>query len=418
MKSAMKAALLAAIIAGALTYVVSTRLDPSPPLEPVAEEPETTRVPDSIRFEAPAPSTPAMFLPPEAPREDSGQARNGLSDAERTNIAVYDRLSAGVVNITSSTYSYDFFFRVVPESGTGSGVVLDEDGHIATNYHVIENAVLNAVRSQPAQIIVTLSDQSHHPATVVGVDPSNDLAVITVDEPNVDWVPIPLGTTEGLQVGQRVLAIGNPFGLDRTLTTGIISSLGRSIEATNGRVIEGIIQTDAAINPGNSGGPLLNTRGELIGINTAIVSGANGVGFAIPVNTVNRVTHDLLTYGRVRRAYLIGERNLLDLSVLGNLASDLDLGTSEGVMLVGDPGDSPASRAGLRAETRRVRYRNFVIPADGDVIVRIGGRVVQTATEIAAVLESYRPGDSVEVTVYRDRSPLTVTVELGEAPVG
>lgn len=416
MKSVVKAALLAAIIAGALTYVVSTRLAPAARPGPTPEEPETIALPGPIRFDAPAPATPAVFLPPEDPEQPREQSRDGLSDEEQ-NIAIYDRLSAGVVNITSSTYRYNVFLQVVPESGTGSGVVLDEDGHIATNYHVIENAVRNAVRSQAAEIVVTLSDQSRHPASVVGVDASNDLAVIRVDAPDVEWTPIPLGTTQGLRVGQKVLAIGNPFGLDRTLTTGIISSLGRSIEATNGRVIEGIIQTDAAINPGNSGGPLLNTRGELIGINTAIVSGANGVGFAVPVNTVARVTHDLLNYGRVRRAYLISEANLLDLWRLGNLINYLDLGTTEGVMVVDDPGDSPATRAGLRSQTRLVRGRNFVIPADGDVIVRIGDRAVRTATEIATLLESYRPGDSVEVTMYRDRSPLTVTVQLGEAPV-
>jgi putative serine protease PepD len=343
-----------------------------------------------------------------------------LSDEERTNITIYERLSGGVVNITSSTYTYDFFLRVVPQSGAGSGVVLDREGHIATNFHVIENAVASAAGYQTASgIEVTLSDQSRHQARVIGIDPTNDLAVLKVDTPEVGWVPIPLGSDDALRVGQKVLAIGNPFGLERTLTTGIISSLGRSIEATNGRVIEGIIQTDAAINPGNSGGPLLNTQGELIGINTAIVSGASGVGFAVPVTTVRRVTNDLISYGRVRRAYLLGEENLMSLAALGqDLVSYLDLGTTSGVMIAGDPRDTPAARAGLRGETRRIRFRNFLIPADGDVIVRIANRQVRATADIATVLESYRPGDPVEVTFVRNRSPLTVTVELGEAPVG
>jgi len=412
MKTTLKVALLGAIITAALGYVVSERLGSAPP-EPA--QGLAAPSPEPIRTAAPpAPATPVAFVPEPVRIPDNG----GLSDDERTNIDIYERLSPGVVNITTSTYTYNVFFQVVPQSGAGSGVVLDRDGHVATNYHVIESAVVNAARYQPAEITVTLSDQSRHPARVVGIDPSNDLAVIRVDTGNIDWVPIPLGSTDGLRVGQKVLAIGNPFGLDRTLTTGIISSLGRSIEATNGRIIEGIIQTDAAINPGNSGGPLLDTLGELIGINTAIVSGASGVGFAVPVDTVRRVTHDLVTYGRVRRAYLIGGASLVSLSSLGrDLISRLDLGTGSGVMIAGNPGDTPATRAGLKAATRALQHRGFLIPVDGDVIVRIADRPVRTSVEIAAALEPYRPGDDVEVTVYRDRDPLTVTVTLGEEPV-
>ena len=221
-------------------------------------------------FVIPLEDTPAPAPPPQTEPSD-------LTSDEQNNIDIYRTRGRGVVNITSTTVSYDFFLRPIPESGSGSGVVIDSQGHIVTNYHVIENA---------QQLEVTLSDLSRHPARIVGVDPNNDLAVIKVDTEDVQWIPIPLGASEPLRVGQKVLAIGNPFGLKGTLTTGIISSLGRSIIANNGRIIEGIIQTDAAINPGNSGGPLLNAEGSVIGINTAIVSPSNagsvGIGFAVP----------------------------------------------------------------------------------------------------------------------------------------
>jgi len=414
MRSAIKAAFLAAVIVAALTYVAfeHTRSTPEPPSGSIAAQPAPSPI-----IEPATQTTPVSFAEPE--RVQTAVA-SVLSDEEQTNVDIYDRLSPGVVNITSTSYTYDFFYQAIPQSGSGSGVVLDGDGHIVTNYHVIENAVENAVRYRTApEIEVTLADQSRHQATVVGVDPSNDLAVIRVDSPDIDWTPVPFGSVEGLRVGQKVLAIGNPFGLDRTLTTGIISSLGRAIEATNGRIIEGIIQTDAAINPGNSGGPLLNTRGEIIGINTAIVSGASGVGFAVPVSTVRRVTHDLVTYGHVRRAYLIGEGNLISLSSLGrDVLGYLDLGTTSGVMIVSAPRGTPAAAAGLRGATEQLRYRNYVIPANGDVIVRVADRAVRSSSEIATVLESYQPADSVEVTVVRDGSPLSVTVDLGEEPVG
>ena len=408
MKSGLRVVLLTAVITAALTYVVFERALPSP--APVTAE--GSRPPSLPRETMPA--TPVAFAPPE-----TQNAAVVLTDDERVNIDIYDRLSPGVVNITSTSYTYDFFFQPVPRSGSGSGVVVDDEGHIVTNYHVIENAVVNASRfGTPAEIEVALWDQSRHQASVTGLDPSNDLAVLEVEAPGVEWVPIPFGSTEALRVGQKVLAIGNPFGLERTLTTGIISSLGRAIEATNGRVIEGIIQTDAAINPGNSGGPLLNTRGEIIGINMAIVSGASGVGFAVPVNTVRRVTADLVTYGRVRRAYLIDERGLVSLSSLGrDLVDYLDLGTRSGVMIATVPPDSPAAQAGLRGATRRIRVRNYLIPADGDVIVRIAGRPVRSSAEIATVLEPYRPGDDVDVTVFRAQGEMTLPVTLGEEPL-
>src|SRR3989475_930478 len=271
MKNIIKVAFLSSIITAAMVYVV---------LEWRPLRSETARAPE-VSWASSVASSPAAVP----------AAR--LSDEERNNVEVYQKYSQGVVNITTTTVGYDFFLRPVPmESGTGSGAIIDTQGHIVTNFHVIREA---------ERLEVTLPDKTKHIAKVVGSDPNNDLAVIQIDLPRAGLIPIPVGTSKGLQVGQKVLAIGNPYGLERSLTTGIISSLGRSIQAENGRVIEDIIQTDAAINPGNSGGPLLNSQGEIIGINTAIFSPQNGgnigIGFAIPVDTVKRITKDLITLG-------------------------------------------------------------------------------------------------------------------------
>jgi len=306
MNQGLRIGVLTAIITTALVYVVLEWRPLRP--EPIQSEVGDTTTPDVALA---APGTVAASTTPRQHTE--------LSPNESNNIEVYRKYSPGVVNITSTILTYDFFLRPIPESGSGSGIIATTDGNIVTNYHVIEGA---------RQLEVTLWDQSRYEARVVGSDPNNDIAVIHIDAAGQDLVPIPMGSTEGLQVGQKVLAIGNPFGLQGTLTTGIISSLGRSIQGTNGRVIEGVIQTDAAINPGNSGGPLLNTRGEVIGINTAIVSPSNtgnvGIGFAVPVETVRRVTNDLIEFGRVRRVFM--GFSGLDLARLGGLVEALNLG--------------------------------------------------------------------------------------------
>src|SRR5215467_10932771 len=274
MKNLIKVAFLSSIITAAMMYVV---------LEWRPLRSDLSRPPDSS-WAAPSPVSTSTAIP---------QGR--LNEEERNNIDIYQRYSSGVVNITTTTIGYDFFLRPVPmESGTGSGAIIDDLGHIVTNFHVVRGA---------ETLEVTLPDKSKHEARVVGADANNDLAVIQISVPrNARLTPIPLGTSKGLLVGQKVFAIGNPYGLERTLTSGIISSLGRSIQAENGKVIEDIIQTDAAINPGNSGGPLLNSQGQMIGINTAIYSpsqnsGSVGIGFAIPADTVKRITADLLTTG-------------------------------------------------------------------------------------------------------------------------
>jgi putative serine protease PepD len=334
-----------------------------------------------------------------------------LTTDEKNNIEIYEKYGRGVVNITTTTLEYDFFLRPVPmESGTGSGAVIDDQGHIVTNFHVVRNA---------QRLEVTLPDKTKHTAEVVGADPNNDLAVIQIDAPKVRLTPIPLGTSKGLQVGQKVLAIGNPYGLERTLTTGIISSLGRSIQAENGRVIEDIIQTDAAINPGNSGGPLLNSQGEIIGINTAIYSPSNsgsvGIGFAIPADTVRRITKDLITLGYVPHADL-GVTQSLALPDVPWLPRALGIDTDSGILVVAVLPRSAAAAGGIRGASEQVRVGNYLIPAGGDVILAFEGKPVNSAQEMAAEIDRHKPGDRVTVTVLRGNKKVDLPIVLQEAP--
>jgi len=335
-----------------------------------------------------------------------------LTDDERNNIDVYQKYSVGVVNITSTSVAYDFFFRAVPQSGMGSGAIIDTQGHIVTNYHVIRDAEL---------LEVTLHNKTKHKAKVVGTDANNDLAVIQIEVPRGGLTPIPMGTSKGLQVGQKVLAIGNPFGLDRTMTTGIISALGRSIQAENGRIIDDIIQTDASINHGNSGGPLLNNQGQIIGINAAIVSpndtGNYGIGFAIPVDTVRRITDEILKLGYVRHAYLgIDARGLLSLGDNPGLADALDLNTDHGLLVGKVPADGPLAQAGIREGTKRVRVGNYVIQAGGDVILAVNGKDVNSFVELASEVDHHRPGEAITITVLRSNRKADLQVTLQEQP--
>src|SRR5512135_215828 len=260
-----------------------------------------------------------------------------LSPDEEVNIRVYNGVSPGVVNITTTVVEYTFFWAPVAEEGTGSGVVLDKDGNIVTNYHVVEDA---------QSLEVTLPDQSNYRARLVGIDKVNDLAVIRlVGAPAARLHPVPLGDSTLLKVGQKVLAIGNPFRLQNTLTVGVVSSVGRRIRTEDGGLIEDVIQTDAAINPGNSGGPLLNTAGEMIGINTSIIGKGNlGIGFAVPSNTVRRVVSDLIREGRVIRPSL----GIDGYSITDELASALDLPVNQGILIAKVLTGGSADRAGLR----------------------------------------------------------------------
>ena len=389
MKNLIKVAFLSSVITAAMVYVI---------LEWKPLRSELSRPPDVSWASARANTTNAV--PPA-----------GFSDEERNNIDIYQMYSAGVVNITTTTLGYDFFLRPVPmESGTGSGAVMDEQGHIVTNFHVVRGA---------ERLEVTLPDKSKHEAKVVGADPNNDLAVLQISVPRGRLIPIPLGTSKGLQVGQKVLAIGNPYGLERTLTTGIISSLGRSIQAENGRIIEDVIQTDAAINPGNSGGPLLNSQGQIIGINTAILSPSNagsiGIGFAIPADTVRRITADLLTTGYVRHPWL-GIRNTINLAEFPELAGALRLNTDRGLMVIDAYPNSPASRAGIREATDVVRMGYRRLPVGGDVILEFQGKGVNSVQELANEIDHYKSGDKVTVTVLRGNKRVDLPVTLEDAP--
>lgn len=349
-----------------------------------------------LRWPAPPP-TRAEFIPPRAVTFD-----HSPTEDERINIEVYEALSRSVINVTSIRLELNFWLEVIPRPGVGSGFFVDDQGHIVTNYHVIEQA---------ERLEVTLHDKSRHEARVVGQDPINDLAVLKIDCPPGLCQPIALGTSQGLKVGQKVLAIGNPFGLERTLTTGIISSLGRSLEPREGIIMDDLIQTDAAINPGNSGGPLLNIRGEVIGINTAIMSRSGesaGVGFAVPVDTLARVLPDLIRHGRVLRPWF----GVYGRSLTPQLARAADLAVERGFLVeYVEPGSS-ADRAGIRGGRRRALYGNYPILLGGDVIVSLGGQPVESKKEIDRLLEDKRPGDQISITYYRGPQRIETRVEL------
>ncbi len=330
---------------------------------------------------------------------------------EQLVVSVYERVSPAVVHITSRAYVHGFFFEIVPQEGSGSGFVYDQDGHIITNYHVIEGA---------EELDVTLADGTMVSAQVVGADPYNDLAVIKVDVPPEKLHSVELGSSSNLRVGQRTIAIGNPFGLDRTLTTGVISSLDRVIERENNRPLAQVIQTDAAINPGNSGGPLLNSLGQVIGVNTAIRSpsgGSVGIGFAVPVDTVKRVVPELVANGRYPHPWIGFEGQAYRITPI--LAEALDLPVERGLLIARLYRDSPADRAGLQGADRRVQLGRSVILVGGDIVTAIDRLALESFDQLTIYLEAEkRPGDEVTLTVWRDGEEMTVSLTLGERPEG
>jgi S1-C subfamily serine protease len=369
------------------------------------------------------------------------QAALSLTEDERNNIELYQRLAPGVVNITSTVLEQDFFFNVVPRQGAGSGAVIDPRGYILTNHHVIEDA---------RKLEVTLNNGKKYTATLVGSDPDTDLAVVKIEVRREELAVIPMGTSSNLKVGQKVLAIGNPFGLGQTLTTGVISSVGRMLRATSGLPVEDIIQTDASINPGNSGGPLLNLKGEVVGINTAIFAGGQGIGFAIhpgnsggplidssgkmigintaifsptgsnvgigfaiPIDTAKMVLNDLMEKGYY--AYPWIGASLMTLT--RDLAEDLKLPVESGAMLVEVVQGGPADRAGLRGGRERAQVGNKIVIVGGDTIVRIEGERVTDADSAIRKVRKYRPGDRIQVEVVRwSGDTKTHTVTLTEKP--
>ncbi|HVK12385.1 MAG TPA: trypsin-like peptidase domain-containing protein [Gemmataceae bacterium] len=320
-----------------------------------------------------------------------------LSPEEVTNVRVYELANRSVVNITTRT-SDDDELLANPRRGSGSGCVLTKAGHVLTNYHVIDGA---------DQASVTLSDGTSYPARLVGSDPNNDIAVLRITAPADKLRPIPWGDSDKLLVGVRVYALGNPFGLDRTMTAGMVSSLGRTLPTESGRLIRGVIQTDAAINPGNSGGPLLNRRGELVGITTAIISRAgqsSGVGMAVPGNTARRVAEELIRHGRVVRADC------------GIVAAQR---TEQGLRIAKLVENGAAARAGLRGPEVSVIRRGGAsyLQTDrskADVVVAVDGKRVRTLDELLTVVEARKPGEEAVFTLIRDGAREEVKVKLAE----
>ncbi len=323
---------------------------------------------------------------------------------EQNNISIYKRVLPSVVNITATNLTYNFFYGAVPQQGQGSGFVLDRAGHVLTNYHVVEQANRG--------IEVQLSNKHKYSATVVGSDKTHDLALLQINAPNLQ--PVTLADSTGLAVGQKVFAIGNPFGLTGTMTRGIISSI-RSVRGGEGAPIEDAIQTDAAINPGNSGGPLLNSRGEVIGINTMIASNgaeqSSGIGFAIPINTAKAVLADLTRYGHVRRPSL----GIVSFPIGPDLADAMGLAADYGVLIQRVIPGGGAEKAGLKGGTQQRYLGNQPIIIGGDLIVAIDGQEVTDPQDISAIMDKHQSGDTVSVTVVRGRKQLTVKLVLGEA---
>jgi S1-C subfamily serine protease len=375
------------MLAGALAVAGWSQWDALISLEPTASAQTARTAPATARFPA-DPTTP----PPK------------LTSEEQANIRVYEVANRSVVNIDTQTEQVDpFFMRRLSGSGSGSGSVIDKDGHILTNAHVIENA---------RAIEVTLSSGETYPADLVGQDREHDIAVLKIDAPSNELVPLALGKSDGLRVGQQVYALGNPFGLEGTLTKGIISSLNRSIEGRTGREMKSLIQTDAAMNPGNSGGPLLDSNARMVGMNVAIATrtGQNtGVGFAIPVNRIGAIVPELIKHGRIVRP---------DHGILG-----LREFTGRGVKIELIRPDGPADRAGLRAIVElEIRQQGNVVyqsrtsdVSRGDWLAAVDGKPVETASDFLALMDGYKPGQTVVLTIVRDGQQQEVEMTLGEA---
>jgi S1-C subfamily serine protease len=393
MKRLFFCCLFSAVLGGIVaTWITNPNADWPGDQPAVAQVPTSGAMPAFARAEAPLGPTQSRAAAPQ------------LTPEEQTNIRVYDVTNRGVVNINTRFESYDRFFPMfsVPGQGAGSGSVIDRQGHVLTNYHVVEDA---------EQIEVTLPGGQIYAADVVGYDAENDIAVLKIDAPPEQLFPIAFGRSDGLKVGQRVYALGNPFGLEGTITTGIISNLNRTLPSrVRDRELQSIIQTDAALNPGNSGGPLLDTSGRMIGMNVAIASksGQNaGLGFAIPINRIARYVPELINNGRITRP---------DIGIVRIKETD------HGLQIVQLNSGGPAERAGLhgyRQVRRQVKRGPMVVTSTGwdtsqaDYILKIDGETVDTANDLIEKIEQHRPGDSIALTVLRDGQPQQVTVTLG-----
>jgi S1-C subfamily serine protease len=347
----------------------------------------------------PQPASPSAISPASAP-EHPGT----LTEDEAINVRIYRQASPAVANVLTKATEYDFFMDPVPVEGAGSGFLIDPRGYILTNFHVVAGA---------QTIEVILGDKTRYPAKFIGADQRNDVALLKIDPKGKQLAALALGDSAALQVGQKVLAIGNPFGFQSTLTTGVVSALGRTVQTSDSTFIDEAIQTDASINRGNSGGPLINTHGEVIGINSAIYtpSGtAAGIGFAIPINTAKLIATDLINEGRVRRAYLgVSTRELS-----GWLAEALDLPVQEGLLVEQVTKGGPAAVAGIRGGDRTVQSGMRRLIIGGDIIIGIEGQKVANQFDMNVLLNRKRPGDTVTVTVYRGAKKVDIPVKLGE----
>jgi S1-C subfamily serine protease len=338
----------------------------------------------------------------ETPKE--APSSSGLTEEEARTVKIYRQAAPAVANIITQAVEYDFFENAVPVEGAGSGFVIDPRGYVLTNNHVV-------VGSQNIQ--VTLGDRSRYTAKLVGADPRNDIALLKIDPKSKAIAALPLGDSAALQVGQSVLAIGNPFGFSSTLTKGVISALGRTVQTSDTTVIDQAIQTDAAINRGNSGGPLLNSHGEVIGINTAIYTPSGttaGIGFATPINIAKRIAQDLITEGHVRRAFL----GVSAIGLWPDLAQALKLPVDQGLLIERAVPGSPAAQAGIRGGDHAGLAGLQRLMIGGDIIVAIDGREVANNLDVNVVLNQKRPGDVIHLTLYRGNRKMDVTVALGE----
>lgn len=338
----------------------------------------------------------------------SGQ---GYTQDESENISVYETYNESVVNITTEVVNINWFLEPVPQSGgSGSGSIIDERGYVLTNYHVVKGAY---------KLFVNLADGSQYEASVIGVDSQNDLAVIKFSPPSgMKLRPIPFGSAKGLRVGQKVLAIGNPFGLERTLTQGIVSGLGRPIQKDDTTILQNMIQTDASINPGNSGGPLFNSAGKMIGINTMIYSpsgGSVGIGFAIPVDTAVRIVPQLIKEGKVRRGWIEMEAIQLFPALVSYLKQSGQAAPIDKGLLISDiKAGSGAEKAGLKGGSTAVRYGQSTFKIGGDIIISVDGHAIGSIADLYTALEDSKPGEKVIVEFYRGKQKMTVSVSLTE----
>ncbi len=324
---------------------------------------------------------------------------------EAINVKIYSQAAPAVANIVTRTLEYDVFMEPVPVEGAGSGFIIDPRGYILTNYHVVQGA---------QAISVTLGDRSHYTAKFVGADKRNDIALVKIDPKDRKLPALTMGDSDSLQVGQRVLAIGNPFGFQSTLTTGVVSALGRTVQTSQNTVIDGAIQTDAAINQGNSGGPLLNSHGQVIGINSAIYTPSGttaGIGFAIPISTARQIAQDLITEGRVRRGTLGIEARVITPSI----AEALKLPVKEGLLIERVTPGGPADRAGLRGGTRQAILGMRRVLLGGDVLTGIDDRRITGQMDMNLAMNRKRPGDTVTVEFYRGGQKMEVQVKLGDS---